>query len=368
MFKKILRPKNLIIFFLVVVVVTISYGIIIVEAASVDHYRSNATTIIQTNTDLAAIGVVGCKRIDNTSGNDYFVPAKTLYEWDQFVSYPPTGVSVLSGVCCETAPAGTFVLAEYWKSSQCGSYPTCPYTDAVSITENSLGGSCGLLKKWRHTRCLRLTRPITPICGTQQCITAAVRQTDWNQIRFCTGVYDSDLHQCMYTGSTLKTVDEYGWASVWADWWIWESSLEDTVTWGTCSSAAPCGDSICSTEYGETCASCPGDCGACPCGDGICGAGEDVYNCPADCYYCGDGICSSPYEDTYTCAYDCGSSCDVYYYQYDCDADYDCQWDSYDYCCYDLWDSCSSWYGQYDCEMYGCQWDSNNYACHEYCY
>ncbi len=47
----------------------------------------------------------------------------------------------------------------------------------------------------------------------------------------------------------------------------------------------PCGDGVCSD--GESCATCPADCGRC-CGDGVCAEDEDCATCLADCA-CGDG-------------------------------------------------------------------------------
>ena len=85
-----------------------------------------------------------------------------------------------------------------------------------------------------------------------------------------------------------------------------------------------CGDGKCSG--GETCSSCPGDCGcavdetctegACVsgsggsfCGDNTCDASEDCNSCSADCgacIFCGDGKCNGS-EDCSSCSVDCGT-------------------------------------------------------------
>ena len=73
----------------------------------------------------------------------------------------------------------------------------------------------------------------------------------------------------------------------------------------------PCGNGVCHSEKGETCKSCPLDCGPCPaaavCGDGLCTNGEDNIKCPTDCKppgVCGDGVCSSN-ENCQNCLKDC---------------------------------------------------------------
>jgi hypothetical protein len=72
-----------------------------------------------------------------------------------------------------------------------------------------------------------------------------------------------------------------------------------------------CGNGTCHPEKGETCKSCPLDCGPCPaaavCGDGLCTTGEDNTKCPADCKppgVCGDGACG-PNENCQDCPKDC---------------------------------------------------------------
>ena len=60
---------------------------------------------------------------------------------------------------------------------------------------------------------------------------------------------------------------------------------------GVAGSPQGCGDKICSPQIGETCNTCPQDCGQCPpgCGDGSCTPmiGETCNTCPQDCGPCG---------------------------------------------------------------------------------
>lgn len=71
-----------------------------------------------------------------------------------------------------------------------------------------------------------------------------------------------------------------------------------------------CGNGTC--DKGETCTSCPNDCGACPtrCGDGMCNGAETCSDCPVDCgacpTRCGDGMCNGS-ETCSDCPADCGA-------------------------------------------------------------
>lgn len=81
-----------------------------------------------------------------------------------------------------------------------------------------------------------------------------------------------------------------------------------------CSICQPgaCGNTVCEPLAGESCASCPTDCGVC-CGNGLCDAavGENCNNCPSECRLCcGNGICEENLgEHCLTCPEDCGGPC-----------------------------------------------------------
>lgn len=72
-------------------------------------------------------------------------------------------------------------------------------------------------------------------------------------------------------------------------------------------SGSVCGNGRCGS--GETCASCPTDCGTCPvCPDSVCSGSESCWSCAADCgacSVCGDGICGQG-ESCLSCCFDCG--------------------------------------------------------------
>ena len=90
------------------------------------------------------------------------------------------------------------------------------------------------------------------------------------------------------------------------------------VSCGTCMGEATCEQGLCiqppevcgdgDCEAGESCGSCPEDCGAC-CGDGLCKDSESCLTCPDDCGQCptecADGSCD-PGETCESCVEDCG--------------------------------------------------------------
>ncbi len=85
-------------------------------------------------------------------------------------------------------------------------------------------------------------------------------------------------------------------------------------TYCACGTPGTCPNGIC--EVGETCYTCPSDCGVCggglSCGDGICASGENCAACPDDCGscppLCPNGACDSG-ETCTNCPDDCGPCC-----------------------------------------------------------
>ncbi len=77
-----------------------------------------------------------------------------------------------------------------------------------------------------------------------------------------------------------------------------------------CGACPPiCGNSKC--EVGESCSSCTKDCGACSpvCGNRVCEPGESCSSCSTDCGVCppvcGNGRCEAG-ESCSSCSFDCG--------------------------------------------------------------
>ena len=112
------------------------------------------------------------------------------------------------------------------------------------------------------------------------------------------------VRTCKCDGSNAEfTSTCYSWTSVW----------EDSAC--TTEPSPVCGDSMCDSMTGETCTSCPEDCGACyvepQCGDQICQEWEDCQACPEDCGtcrndpVCGDAGCNGG-ETCESCPEDCG--------------------------------------------------------------
>ncbi|MBW2458878.1 MAG: hypothetical protein JRI68_30540, partial [Deltaproteobacteria bacterium] len=147
----------------------------------------------------------------------------------------------------------------------------------------------------------------------------------------CDGVVDQgctcetgDTQECYGASPTTVGIGECQAGSQACEDGVWSDSCEGEVlpTDETCGDGLDedcngvaddgcggCGDGDCGD--GETCTSCPDDCGDCPpsCGDGDCNGSETCDTCPDDCGACpptcGDNSCNGN-ETCETCPGDCG--------------------------------------------------------------
>lgn len=84
-------------------------------------------------------------------------------------------------------------------------------------------------------------------------------------------------------------------------------ACEPGETCATCPQdcGACCGNAACEADKGENCASCPQDCGGC-CPNGACDNAETCGTCPQDCGgCCGNTLCDNG-ENCDSCPGDCG--------------------------------------------------------------
>ena len=325
--------------------------------------------------------------ITNTSDINYFVGLRSQVEVDSVIAHPPSGLAVLAGccgdtvcngsetcsscvgdcgVCCRSNPSGIYGGALYSANYNCGGTPACNlyHTGAQGtqlVTSNKIGnskvgGGCGILKKKRYSQCASLVNANT-MCDGDPCVNG-IRNITYETPSFCQGTYNYSLNSCIYTGSTPQALGSWG-ATLEVPpangsnyYWYWTGyyyqPLPGTVaTWGVCGTIVICGDTICSTSYGEDCESCAADCGACP---PSCTDNNNQSDCIADdCYW-------------HSYGYECSEYPCYYYWDYDSCTPAGCYWNSYNYNCMEA--PCSYIYNQYDCEYFGCYWTSG--LCQDY--
>jgi len=71
-----------------------------------DGWRSYGGTDKSIDVPTSTAGVTDCKTISNTSAVDYFIPTRTLTEWNSFLNSVPLSVSVNSCVFIAVTPTG----------------------------------------------------------------------------------------------------------------------------------------------------------------------------------------------------------------------------------------------------------------------
>lgn len=233
------------------------------------------------------------------------------------------------GGSCGSCPAG-FVCNIY---GYCNCAPQCTNKQCGS---DGCGGSCGTCPtgsvcNWQGA-CVCLPKCENKECGPDGC---------GGSCGTCPSGYQCTSGFCQATSYC---------GDGWCDYNLGETCDSCPEDCGWCN--PECGDGICDADYGEECYWCPEDCGDCPdeCGDGFCSWNEDCNSCPWDCGpcpdQCGDGYCDSYYGETCsTCPTDCGTCggygcCDLHDEPGCSDPDVmscTCQMDPY--CCEQMWDN-----------------------------
>ena len=338
---------------------------------------ANVPSTVTTNCiNLSGIGA-GSWRVRNNSGYNYFVPFRTIGEWNAFKTYIPANVSALD--CCNyNPPSSVRTLAAFFTDHDCGHTPGCALNSLyTNIGESNAGATCGFSGRWRAVQCAALFHP-SSICEGDPCITG-IDHASYGWPQYCYGHYDNLVGACVYDGKTAQLNSPNGTityaraasggVSVGASIYSGETAV-NPATWGGCYTQAACGNGVCSPSYGETCSNCASDCGACPqvCGDYNCSGTETCGNCPQDCGAC---LCYN-FTDSTSCADNgctwnwgsstCGSTCGNYYNELDCQQGENCTWDYYNYTCKDKGSYCY-YYDQYSCQSAGCAWNPYNSSC-----
>jgi len=254
MFKRLLRPKFLIYFFVLSALLIPSIVILADMYGNYDAgFRSNSGAY--GTIDMRPYGAA-CKNVSNNTGNNYFIPTKTVNEWNQFIAHTPTNVNLTDCIVCDSNPSGVYAAATYYTDHNCGHTPACGLTGAIA--NSSAGATCGLSGRWRAVQCAYLSKPST-MCNGDPCLTG-IDNSSYAGPQFCYGHYSTYYHTCVYEGRTAVTVSN----NVPYTFTEHAGGNGTEATWGSCATHVTCGDGICSSDYSEDCSNCSSDCGACP--------------------------------------------------------------------------------------------------------
>lgn len=99
------------------------------------YYRSDPGTTITVNEH----GI--CKRVVNSGPNSYFIPTKTLNEWNLFKANKPASVSL--GSCYQCPDNGQIYSDSSSCSSACTQTASCTTQISYSQVKGVPGGPCG---------------------------------------------------------------------------------------------------------------------------------------------------------------------------------------------------------------------------------
>jgi len=101
---------------------------------SLSGNRNNTTPVYHYQDDsLSVVALIGCC-LANSSGNDYFVPTRTLTEWNAFFNHQPSGVTPV--LCCgDHLCSGSDTCNNC--TEDCGACSTC-----TNFTYSAWSGCC----------------------------------------------------------------------------------------------------------------------------------------------------------------------------------------------------------------------------------
>lgn len=122
------------------------------NAIPVFHYADNSLS------SIAAIGTC----VQNTSGNDYFVPTRTINEWNNFFSHQPSGIA-LTTCCGDGACNGSESCSSC--PSECGSC-ACQYiySDWTACNANTGANRTRTIVSYGPTNCTGTPEPLSVAC------------------------------------------------------------------------------------------------------------------------------------------------------------------------------------------------------------
>jgi len=260
--KLIFKKKFQVLFWLVLVAAAISLPIVVFGIGEDDtgyrNYSGQALSVGVYNTTYKC-GIM------NNSGVDYFIPTRTLGEWNALYAHAPA--LSLSIACCRNDGNCDASLGE-----TCDSCPhDCDYCGG--------GGSsiCGDGICSGSETAANCPYDCTTGCcsgpGACNTYTIGVRCTKYPDVESCS--WNPSAKRCYpfaYCGDGICNNGE---------------------TSSSCSQDCYVGNHQCTAGSGKNCNNDPTDCGACYCGNGTCDSGETCSSCPSECGACASG-CQGP--------------------------------------------------------------------------
>jgi len=279
--KLIFKKKFQVLFWLVLVAAAIVLPMVVFGYNTSDTgYKavagSELSGMIIANTSLKC-------NVANNAGVDYFIPTKTMGEWNNLKARGSALSLYIS--CCNR---------DGYCDDTIESCSSCPRDCGVCGTGSICGdGSCGAGEN--ATNCpYDCTLGCCTGPGSCNSITIGVRCTKYPE------------EGCSWNGSAPRC---YPFT------YCGDNVCNGSENNSSCPQDCYVGDNRCNTASGENCSNDPQDCGACICGNGICDGSDTCANCPGDCGSCASGCQGGGYCSSYSTQFVCNKN-----------ASYGCYW------------------------------------------